>query len=128
MFAHPTAPASLTPPADPLALPDPTACPNLAARPEVLTSELLPNPEGRPFEPDAFLLRLCPPGDGLKARWSGRRWVQGPDGSEVLVRVVLLEMLSGAFYFGVVRLESGAVPVILRLDAVASHRPTFTIT
>jgi hypothetical protein len=37
----------------------------------------------------------------------------------VLVRVVLLETLSGAFSVGVTWLETGAVPVIVRLDAIA---------
>jgi hypothetical protein len=36
-------------------------------------------------------------------------------------------MLSGAFYVGVLRLELGAVPVIVRLDEVEPDHPAFTL-
>jgi hypothetical protein len=128
MTAHSTVPAPFTPSLDPptgpaLAPPAPALNPRSA----VLAAEFAPGANCRPFEAHALLLQLCPASDGVRARWSGRRWVQGPDGREVLVRVVLLEMLSGTFHVGVTRLESGVSPVIVRLDVADPNRPTFTV-
>jgi hypothetical protein len=85
----------------------------------MLAAEFSPGPACRGFEPHAFLLHLCPRSEGLRARWLGRRWVTGPGGRDVLVRVVLLEALSGAFYVAVARSQPGAVPVLVGLGCDA---------
>jgi len=93
----------------------------------LLDAEFAPGPSCRPFERHQFQMQLCPLADGLRARWVGRRWVADPAGRDVLMQVTLLEMCSGAFYLAAVRLELGAVPFIVRVDAVNPARPAFTI-
>ena len=85
---------------------------------DLLDAEFTPGPDCRPFDRHAFQMRLCPPADGLRARWVGRRWVTDPAGKDVLVRVTVMEMQSGEVYVTVVRSEPGAAPFVVRLLAV----------
>ena len=97
------------------------------ARADRLDAEFTPGPHCGAFESHGFQMRLCAPAGGLRARWMGRRWVIDPAGRDVLVRVVLLEMLSGAMYLTVTRSESRTVPFIIPVDAINPERPTFTL-
>jgi hypothetical protein len=126
MNAEPTAPpcASST---EPFVRQVPDSPAKVEPHASVLEAEFTPGPECRPFDRHSFHMRLGRPSDGLRARWSGRRWVYDPAGREVLVRVVLMATVSGAFYLALARLESGAFPIILRLDVVVPERPAFTV-
>ena len=94
---------------------------------ELLDAEFTPGPNCEAFEPHGFQMRRCPPGDGLRARWFGRRWVIDPSGRDVLVWVNLLVILTGAVYLTVAHSEPGTVPFIVKLEGIDVERPAFTV-